>query len=616
MPRLLTCVGFRCFLHMLVTLGIGSMHKQTRGPLVVPFSYEGYLIDEVPPAVVAARRALGWSEKEATSAGKAPNDRLVAKGGGRAACPRTPTPMTGSRTPCPGTPVPQTPQPCLDKEVLVTAAGEVLKRRRKNGPWQPETLCKRGSAELACRIAEDAEERRLALRQFSSLKYAPTTIDTKDSLFGLWDKVCSRLRVDSLPLTEAKINDVTAILRASGYRAACSYVYEAKSRHVRAGYEWNDQLQMALTDAKRAAKRALGPPTRAEEVKLDWWAKFSVKHGKEPSEIAIDDDEPAGGLRIWVLATKFLLRETELASLTIDEEGVKIDTMQMTIGLHLSVQKNDPSAKGTWRALACSCGKTHPSICPYHTGLDLLKLQLKRVGMRRQSEAQGLGIPLVGQVKTPKATVAKDKMISQVKKLCTLMQSSVKEAKEIEIDRVTGHFARRSGAKDLARQGMPLTAIQWMARHSSNVTLQYVEDAWAEAPRADLRLQDISNLCEMANATLARVEEVETAVQDTEEWLKSQLEKISPTEWVGPSRAELRREIRAAMIPVAIINHQSGKIHTVAAASCTDNDVRRWTTSCGWPWRESAIHCTQVFEGDEVEETLERCKKCISEGAM
>ena len=109
MPRLLTCVGFRCFLHMLVTLGIGSMHKRTRGPLVVPFSYEGYLIDEVPPAVVAARRALGWSEKEATSAGKAPNDRLVAKGGGRAACPRTPTPMTGSRTPCPGTPVPQTP---------------------------------------------------------------------------------------------------------------------------------------------------------------------------------------------------------------------------------------------------------------------------------------------------------------------------------------------------------------------------------------------------------------------------------------------------------------------------------------------------------------------------
>lgn len=200
--------------------------------------------------------------------------------------------------------------------------------------------------------------------------------------------------------------------------------------------------------------------------------------------------------------------------------------------------------------------------------------------------------------------------------MCEVMKLHVQEAGGLDVERVTGHFARRSGAKDLARQGVPLTAIQWMARHSSNVTLQYVEDAWAEAPRSDLQLQDMSTLCELASSTLTRVERVEEAVKDTEEWMQLQLEKISPPEWVGMSKPELRREIRAALIPVAIINHQSRKIHSVAKTSCTDNDVRRWVTSCGWPWMESTLHCTQVFEGDEIDETLERCKKCIGDGSM
>lgn len=149
----------------------GSMHKKTRGPLVVPFTYEGYLVDEVPPAVIAARRALGWPEKDVLSKAT-PNDT------GSAGLRMT---QSSTTTPAPGTPAPGTPQPCLRGELLVTAAGEVLKRRRKNGPWQPDTTVKRptrGSAELACRIAEDREERKLAIQQFGSLKYAPTTMDT------------------------------------------------------------------------------------------------------------------------------------------------------------------------------------------------------------------------------------------------------------------------------------------------------------------------------------------------------------------------------------------------------------------------------------------------------
>ena len=124
-----------------------------------------------------------------------------------------------------------------------------------------------------------------------------------------------------------------------------------------------------------------------------------------------------------------------------------------------------------------------------------------------------------------------------------------------------------------------------MARHSSNVTLQYVEDAWSEAPRSDLQLQNMSTLCEMASATLARVEQVEKAVDDTEERMRQQLAKLSPVEQTSWGKEELRREIRDALIPIAVINHQSGKIHSrkeqLCRERCTALDDSMWLAVVG-----------------------------------
>ena len=47
---------------------------------------------------------------------------------------------------------------------------------------------------------------------------------------------------------------------------------------------------------------------------------------------------------------------------------------------------------------------------------------------------------------------------------------------------VTGHFMRRSGAKDLARRGVPLSRVQWFGRWGSPTVLAYVEEALEESP--------------------------------------------------------------------------------------------------------------------------------------
>lgn len=240
-------------------------YKGCRGPIFTPFSYADVLPakEELPPAVVAARRALGWTEEEIWN-GKE-NIEPECDNTGRA----------------PVTPV----EPCLEPMRLVTEAGEVLTKRRRMGPWVPgEERGKpnRGSSQLALQIASNPAKKDLAVKQFGSLTLALTTQNTKESLFALWEKICRRLGLEALPVTDQSMVEVAAVLRASGYKAVTAYVQEAKIRHIRAGYVWDNKLNMLFGDVKRAAKRAQGPAVRAEDVRLEWWAMLMNRVGENP----------------------------------------------------------------------------------------------------------------------------------------------------------------------------------------------------------------------------------------------------------------------------------------------------------------------------------------------
>ena len=128
--------------------------------------------------------------------------------------------------------------------------------------------------QLQLSLSQDSMD--LARRQLKSLIliYASSTVCTKESPFGLWEKLCARLNLDSLPVTEASIFDIASVLRAAGFRAISAYLYEAKARHVRAGFVWSPQLDAVLQDAKRGARWARGDANKATEIRLAWWASF------------------------------------------------------------------------------------------------------------------------------------------------------------------------------------------------------------------------------------------------------------------------------------------------------------------------------------------------------
>lgn len=183
----------------------------------------------------------------------------------------------------------------------------------------------RGNACLALQIASDPARKDLAMKQFGSLALSLNTQNTKESLFSLWERICKRGSLMALPVTEQNMIEVASILRASGYKAVTAYVQEAKSRHVKAGYVWDSKLNLLFGEVKRAAKRAQGPATRAEDIKMDWWDALIYLLGIEPRCLQCHGREPVGGAYVWLLATRFVLRETELAGLTIDANGIRLD---------------------------------------------------------------------------------------------------------------------------------------------------------------------------------------------------------------------------------------------------------------------------------------------------
>ena len=97
----------------------------------------------------------------------------------------------------------------------------------------------------------------------------------------------------------------------------------------------------------------------------------------------------------------------------------------------------------------------------------------------RDSEA-ARAIPLIGTVSCSTAVVSKLAMVTAAQADAALLREM--GFLTMNPSAVTGHFLRRSGAKALARLGVPLAKIQWLGRWGSSAVLAYVEEAAEEAP--------------------------------------------------------------------------------------------------------------------------------------
>ena len=443
------------------------------------------LLDEIPPATLAARLSMGSS----VSSGPASSarDEMASMDGwilvDPPVAPSTPLPVgpiaplaVGSAALPPGEIAVRCGDGFRSDLVVRTEAGEVRKRARREAPWTPvphEGRSARGSSRLAVEIAGSDSRTARAMENFSDLVFAPGTLSSKGSMFGLWSEICKIREIDPIPLQVETLQVVCWILREAGFRSVSSYAMEAKSRHIRAGFLWDSRLQTALMDIKRAATRALHESKRAEEIKLVWWSSYIDRFGFDGPHMVESPEAPAGAL--FVVGTCWLLREVELAAIWLDAQTIRFERQmnsekKLYCTLKLSASKTDPRGRGVMRTLECRCGVIPNPVCPVHALKHLVDLQVHRLGYTSLEDVPAATYTLVSQVQYARRAVEKQPLIREAQRHAALIRDLVPDAVGINPINVTGHFMRRSGAKHLARLGVDFAAIQWMARHSSQVT--------------------------------------------------------------------------------------------------------------------------------------------------
>ena len=116
---------------------------------------------------------------------------------------------------------------------------------------------------------------------------------------------------------------------------------------------------------------------------------------------------------------------------------------------------------------------------------------------------------MVSRRDDPCCPVEKENLVCLAPRHAKVIAQGLAEASDIDVKRVTGHFATRSGAKSWTREGIPLASIQWMSRHSSSVIMEYVEEAWAENPRESFKFHDVASIYDLLTSAMSRLARTE-----------------------------------------------------------------------------------------------------------
>ena len=478
---------------------------------------------------------------------------------------------------------------------------------RNRGPVQPPKVRARGSTQKALEVAKSEELMKKARMDFGELVYAKSTAAAKDSKTKLFVQIAEARNLQPFPLTPPTIVEVAAVLRAAEFASGATYLSEAKQLHVRKGFPWTEDLDLAMQDSERALTRALGPVLKAAEVPPVLWSEWAIRGA--PGKVR-KQAQPDGGPELWCFGSAFLLRETELAHLLMGSVNLDMDRKQVTAWLSMS--KTDPQGRGARRTRACSCGKGPDDVmkidCAFHSAVMMTtkrKALLKSKGYKPEEIKE---LPVTGQIDSPTLVVSKEAMIAALKSdLRAVLIDKEKHGgapPEFDFDRVTGHTLRRSGAKDAARRfGMPLSMIQWLGRWGSSAVAGYVEDAMEEMPEHKVALSTWEGVASKMLEQTSKQEELEINLKAFQSNLKADNETIKI----------MVEELWARARPKLVLNMASMVLHATSKRDSKewDENSLNWVTRCGgWRWGSAGRLAKPLVSKEQSSEALAICNKC------
>ena len=468
---------------------------------------------------------------------------------------------------------------------------------------------RRGSRASLLEAASSPSHRERAVRTLRSRFFAKTTVGPKRSRLRTAEHVAKRQGIIHIyPMQASDLESVAASFVHAGYRSTPKYLTELKMRNLELGHPWPAQLDLIMRRCCVAASRGIGPPRKAGEIRL------AVAATMPDAQAPVACNGPEFPKRSWLVAVFWMLREIELA-------GIKLHSSHIELGeslgrLTLPVSKQDPGAVGRTRVFHCICklGSVPDgwvpgrSVCPVCALKRQVAHRCAQAGVT-QTDEKAKKIPLfctsAGEI------VGKTGVVSSWR---ALLRAAIGPADRPGVDDVSGHSARRSGAKTLCRCGWELWKIQFHARHASDAIKGYTEEAFAEnaalwtigpavaaqpcAERAPMpELAHIYDRVEEANSQGLRLEE---AVARTAAELKTRsCELAAIVDSVARELDGRTRYVRntAGDCLVHIMAH--GGLEAPAAA---------WRTHCGWVPLEGGRFMLRFAPPSDASK---RCKRCF-----
>ncbi|KAF4755446.1 hypothetical protein FOZ63_021243 [Perkinsus olseni] len=297
-----------------------------------------------------------------------------------------------------------------------------------------------------------------ARRSLQDNEFAVSTTKSARSRLKLWSEICRGLDLPPFPVTTEALESVGAVLKASGYRSAVSYLDTAVSANSRKGFTLTQVQREALRRIKRSLKRGLGAPRRARPVTpADLYAMS--RNCRRPREKMRSD--------AYTLAAWFLLRGGELCCLRMQDVITNGSSKGCGwVEVTVSSSKVDIQGLGQTRKHGCGCaaeaGALGRHLCPVRAAGDLLQA--------RRAQGAGQSDLLVGDLFG--ADTGKDGLKEVLRD--DLAAAGITLAREYSM-----HSLRRGGCQILARAGLDRSQIRafgrW-AKDSSCVDI-YIEDA-------------------------------------------------------------------------------------------------------------------------------------------
>lgn len=490
-----------------------------------------------------------------------------------------------------------------------------VERGRSMGPVMPPEKRARGSTARALEVAGSEALMAEARINLAELVYAKSTAASKEAKGKLFVQIAEARNLQPFPITPEVMMEVAAVLRAADFSSGFQYLMEAKQLHIRIGHPWPENLEVCMQDPDRALGRALGPARKAEEVRPVLWAEWLKKPKTIPKRSAI---QPSVGPDVWGLASAFLLREVELAHLTM--EDVVFDFDKRTVTLGLSMSKTDPSGRGAKRTRACNCkarsGMKGLMDCPYHAAIEVVGAQNEELKRLDLTEDQIRKAPVVGQKGGPQLMVSKENMVAALKmdvaQMVEEMEGRMEGVPRPNLSQITGHTLRRSGAKDAVRRHqMPLAMVQWLGRWGSEAVRGYVEEALEEMPETEVQLTTWQGLTEKALKLNGKQQKLEQMVEEVRKTAKGDCEELKG----------MIEGIKAAATPPMVANRATGMVHATAAKDSPQwkESPVLWTTRCGmWRWGVAGRLAKTLTAKEQTCDEMTVCSKCkpdlIAEG--